>query len=101
MHDEEKYTCARSECQNTYIKAVHNQIYCSPECCKIATNQRLLARYHENKRKIKNGKRICIKKDCDTLLSQYNKENICENCKLKRLRNRLKRWGWNVSDMDV
>lgn len=97
---EDNSICSRDECQEIFIKAVHNQKYCSPECCRLATNQRLMEQYHE-KKSIRNGnQRVCSKKDCDTILSKYNKENICESCKIKRFMRRLERWGWDVESMD-
>lgn len=92
--------CAREECATSFTKSVHNQIYCSPECCKIVTNKRLVEQYHERKNTSGKG-RVCNRKDCSTILSRYNKELICELCKFKRFRRRLDRWGWDTSDFDL
>lgn len=97
--EDETAICAREDCEQSYYKAVHNQKYCSPECCRVVTNRRLIDQYHARKSKGKKGKeRICNRKDCTTILSSYNSENICESCKTKRLHKRLERWGWNVGD---
>ena len=95
-------TCARPECGKSFLKSVHNQKYCEPECCRLATNKRLIEQYHERKDIMRGGKngRVCSRKACDTILSRYNTETICESCKLKRFRKRLERWGWDTSDFD-
>lgn len=77
-----------------YVKSVHNQKYCSPECCRIATNARLIQQYHDRKAQKSGGKRVCKRKDCNTILSMYNTDDICGACQEKRLDKRLKRWGW-------
>lgn len=99
---DEYSTCDREECDMGFLKAVHNQKYCSPECCRLATNQRLVEQYHA-KRKARSGesKRVCNRKDCDTILSKYNKESICEHCKTKRFVKRLQKWGWEVTEEDI
>jgi uncharacterized paraquat-inducible protein A len=53
-----------------------------------------LDNYYKNKAK-KNDKRVCDSKNCDTILSSYNKEDICERCKRERYINRLVSWGWD------
>ena len=86
--------CANPECNAGFLPLVHNAIYCSPECRRIMTNKKVLSKYYE-KKEAKNGKRVCANKICDTILSRYNKENICESCKTKRLIKRLGGWGWD------
>jgi len=92
--------CAREECFNLFIPAVHNGIYCSPECRKAATNKKVLERYYRNKDKKANmKKRVCKSRTCKTILSMYNKEDICETCKNKRLYDRLALWGWDHDEI--
>lgn len=86
--------CANDDCYEVFIAKSYNAIYCSAECRKICTNKKLLEKYHENKRQ-KNKKRICKTATCDTILSRYNKENICEACKKERFIKRLVSWGWD------
>lgn len=57
-----------------------NMIYCNEECCKEATNAKLIAKYHENKA-IKNNVRKCI--TCDYKLSKYNPDVECYGCQRK------------------
>jgi hypothetical protein len=90
----EKIICKNEECNRLFEPKTYNSIYCSAECRKKVTNKRLLDKYHSNKINSK-LKRVCRSKDCDTILSRYNKENICEKCKEERLVKRLLQWGWS------
>ena len=70
--------CANTECATTFDSKTHNQKYCSDECCRVATNKRIMQKYYE-KKAIKNGaKRLC--KKCKAQLSRYNIEDICSSC---------------------
>jgi hypothetical protein len=98
MFIEEERTCANVECKNKFTAKVYNTIYCSPECRKIVTNKKLLQNYYEKKRN-KQIKRICKTEDCDTILSRYNEEKICEACKKERFIKRLVSWGWDENKL--
>jgi hypothetical protein len=70
--------CANSECKKEFESKTHNQKYCSDECCRIATNRRIMEKYYE-KKAIRNGAfRQC--KKCNTKLSRYNQGNLCSSC---------------------
>ena len=70
--------CGNVECKNNFVPKTHNQKYCSDECCRIATNKRIMDKYYE-KKAIRNGApRPCVK--CNTQLSRYNKSNLCAVC---------------------
>lgn len=86
--------CKNEECNKKFEAKVYNSVYCSAECRRIVTNKKLLENYYEKKRN-KNKKRICSSKNCNTILSRYNKENICEACKSERFIQRLVSWGWD------
>lgn len=94
MFVEEERICANEDCKQKFIAKVYNTIYCSPECRKIVTNKKLLDNYYRKKSN-KTRKRTCITKDCSTILSQYNSEDICEMCKTERYIQRLVGWGWD------
>lgn len=79
---------------------VHNAIYCSIECRRIVTNQKVLDKYYEKKDKKNKPKRICKARNCKTILSQYNSEDICEAHQVIRLKDRLESWGWDRNDLD-
>jgi hypothetical protein len=77
--------CARVGCENLFSKKTHNQKYCSDECCRIATNAKIMERYYENKRRRSGAKRLC---DCGATLSKYNLGDECSTCEAKRETNR-------------
>ena len=83
-----KRNCAREECGKEFIANTVNQKFCSKSCCQIATNRNLLLKYHEKKRPIGLG-RVCGRDGCTTLLSRYNKTNVCEPCQLKDQQKKL------------
>jgi hypothetical protein len=66
--------CSNTECS----KEFNAQKYCSDDCCRIATNKRIMEKYYE-KRAIKKGaKREC--KFCQSQLSRYNQDKVCAAC---------------------
>lgn len=70
--------CLNIECGIDFDSKTHNQKYCSDECCRVATNKRIMEKYYE-KKAIKNGaQRKC--KGCPGLLSRYNSEAYCSKC---------------------
>lgn len=70
--------CGNLECGKEFNAKTHNQKYCSDDCCRIATNRRIMEKYYE-KRAIKKGaKREC--KYCKSKLSRYNQDLICAAC---------------------
>lgn len=92
--------CANPDCGLPFKPKVHNAIYCGPECRTVVMNKRILERYHQKKLQRKNNEpRECARKNCNHILSRYNKENICESCKEVRLDNRLRKWGWSEEEI--
>lgn len=70
--------CANQECAKVFTAKTHNQKYCSDECCRVATNRRIMEKYYE-KKEIRSGKlRKCAK--CKTKLSRYNQNDVCSTC---------------------
>ena len=70
--------CSNESCKKEFDAKTHNQKYCCDDCCRVATNRKIMLKYYE-KKAIKNGsKRNCSK--CDILLSRYNSLNICSKC---------------------
>lgn len=77
--------CANSECKKEFNAKTHNQKYCSDECCRVATNKRIMEKYYE-KKAIRNGAyREC--KNCKGELSRYNTNSICAACEKKSDKN--------------
>ena len=73
--------CAYEECSQEFDPKTHNQKYCSDECCRTATNQKLKDQYYEKKARLAGKKRICKSKGCTVVLSRYNETSICDKCK--------------------
>jgi hypothetical protein len=74
--------CSNKDCGIDFESKTHNQKYCSDECCRVATNKRIMEKYYE-KKAIKNGaSRPC--KSCNTQLSRYNESKICLACEKKK-----------------
>jgi hypothetical protein len=70
--------CGNKECAIEFEAKTHNQKYCSDECCRVATNRRIMEKYYE-KKAIKNGAfRGC--KKCKSRLSRYNQSDYCAMC---------------------
>jgi hypothetical protein len=70
--------CSNTECAKDFEAKTHNQKYCCDECCRVATNKRIMEKYYE-KKAIKNGAtRLC--KRCKIALSRYNQSSVCSLC---------------------
>lgn len=68
-------------CENEFIAKRSNQIYCNDQCCKAATNKKILDRYHTNKDEKNNKEKYC---ECGSKLSVYNQDTKCHSCQLKK-----------------
>ena len=85
--------CLNKECNKDFNPKTHNQKYCTDECCRIATNKRIMEKYYE-KKTIKNGAvRSC--KHCKTKLSRYNQNDICATCE-KNITYESKKMIWGI-----
>jgi hypothetical protein len=73
--------CGNKECAKDFDAKTHNQKYCSDECCRIATNKRIMEKYYE-KKAIRNGAYRGCKK-CSVKLSRYNQGEYCTICEKK------------------
>jgi hypothetical protein len=69
--------CFNKECAIDFEPKTHNQKYCSDECCRLATNKRIMEKYYE-KKAIKNG--MLRKCKCGNILSRYNDSESCAIC---------------------
>jgi len=79
-------------CDKEFVKNSTKQIYCSTECRQEASKEKILERYHVEKRKKRQGKRRLCAGGCGTHLSIYNDSGICDNCEVnnKRMNNFMK-----------
>lgn len=75
--------CAYEKCKKKFEPKTHNQKYCSDECCRTATNQKLKEQYYEKKARLQGKKRVCKVSGCNTALSRYNESNVCSRCSAK------------------
>ncbi len=73
--------CANKECSKDFEPKTHNQKYCTDECCRVATNRRIMEKYYE-KKAIRNGAARGCKK-CNAQLSRYNETSLCASCQKK------------------
>lgn len=67
-------------CEKDFIPASPKQIYCSAECRQEASREKIIERYHAEKRKKRLGKKRLCAGECGTPLSIYNDAGICDNC---------------------
>jgi len=74
--------CANVKCGKQFTKVTFNNIYCSPECCQVATNAKIMERYYANKKKRDGSERFC--ESCASLLSRYNFSDHCSACTAKQ-----------------
>lgn len=72
--------CAYTECGVEFEPKTHNQRYHTPECCKEATNIRIMDKYYERKERRQGNIRTCITPGCGTQLSRYNDDKVCGKC---------------------
>lgn len=66
-----------ANCSAPFDSNKKNQKYCTPACCRLATNKKIMNKYYENKRRLSGEKRHC---DCGQLLSRYNENVKCFPC---------------------
>lgn len=75
-----KRICANPDCEIEFEARTHNMKYCSDECCRRATNARLMEQYYDKKARRQGAIRECERDGCKTKLSRYNDGKICEAC---------------------
>jgi predicted nucleic acid-binding Zn ribbon protein len=66
-------------CDNQFAPRVSYQIYCSSECRELATREKITERYSVTRR-AKMASRVRLCKSCNTRLSAYNDEDLCQKC---------------------
>lgn len=76
------FTCARVGCSETFVKKAHNQKYHNDECCRLATNAKIMEKYYERRAQRLGKTRLCSV--CNvTRLSRYNDSRTCSGCESK------------------
>lgn len=76
--------CAYIECGLEFEPTTHNQKYHTDECCRRATNKRLMDQYYERKARRQGRVRVCATEGCNTRLSRYNDGNVCQKCEAEK-----------------
>lgn len=80
---DKKVKCDRTGCDELFTKKTHNQRYHNDECCRLATNAKIMEKYYERRAQRLGHTRMC--KSCDiTKLSRYNDDQVCSSCKAKK-----------------
>jgi len=74
--------CAYDKCGIEFEPSTHNQRYHTSECCRQATNARMIQNYYEKKARQKGRLRVCA--TCNTILSRYNEDKICGKCQAEQ-----------------
>lgn len=75
--------CAYTECALPFEPKTHNQRYHTPECCRRATNERIMENYYERKARRQGRLRVCAN-GCGTPLSRYNDSKVCSKCEASK-----------------
>ena len=79
-------TCANDGCEETFKPKTHNQKYHSDECCRLATNRRIMKNYYRQRDQKAGKVRYCSV--CNiTKLSRYNDGQVCAPCETKQQAN--------------
>lgn len=73
--------CSNKECAVEFKPKTHNQKYHNDECCRVATNRRIMEKYYEKKAIRQGAVRGC--KKCGHQLSRYNDTSLCSLCQKK------------------
>lgn len=79
----EEYSCDNKGCEKLFVKKTHNMRYCSDECCRLATNRRIMEKYYA-KRDQRQGKARYCAECATTKLSRYNDSQVCSSCKMNK-----------------
>lgn len=82
----EEITCENKGCEVVFVKKTHNQRYHDDECCRLATNAKIMEKYYKRRAQASGQVRQC--ESCATKLSRYNADDICGACTLSQETNR-------------
>lgn len=77
----QKIVCENEGCDIEFTKRTHNQRYHDDECCRLATNAKIMAKYYEKRARQLGHARYCSQ--CQNRLSRYNSSTICNSCQVK------------------
>lgn len=95
----QKIQCQNKGCDIEFVKKTHNQKYHDDECCRLATNAKIMEQYYKDK-----AQRLGLARPCGVCgnnLSRYNSDEICGPCSLKRETDRNNSIGSVLSEVIV
>lgn len=76
-------SCENTGCDVVFTKKTHNQRYHDDECCRLATNAKIMEKYYARRAQRLGHARYC--QICTTAkLSRYNSDSVCGPCSLQR-----------------
>lgn len=78
----ETIKCENKGCDVEFVKKTHNQRYHDDECCRLATNAKVMEKYRAKRAQKLGLARYC--EECSKRLSRYNPETVCNSCLLER-----------------
>lgn len=78
----ETIKCENKGCEVEFVKKTHNQRYHDDECCRLATNAKIMEKYYARRAQKLGLARACT--ECGTKLSRYNPDTVCNSCSLNR-----------------
>lgn len=79
----EQIECENAGCEVTFTKKTHNQRYHDDECCRLATNAKIMQKYYAKRAQRLGLVRHC--EACGSKLSRYNSDSTCNACTLKHI----------------
>lgn len=77
----EQIQCENDGCEVVFIKKTHNQRYHDDECCRLATNAKIMQKYYAKRAQRLGLPRHC--EECGAKLSRYNSDPVCNPCTLR------------------
>lgn len=78
----EQIQCEYAHCDVVFTKKTHNQKYHNGECTRLATNAHIMKKYYDRRAQRLGLPRFCD--SCQTKLSRYNSNSVCNSCQLQR-----------------
>jgi hypothetical protein len=85
------------ECKNLFPFKTHNQKYCSKECCRVATNKKIMNKYYIKKQRLAGAERFCVL--CKNKLSRYNSDFKCTTCQELERKNKANIARGSIADV--
>jgi hypothetical protein len=85
------------QCKQPFEFKTHNQKYCSKECCRLATNKKIMQKYYIKKQRLAGAERLCA--ICKNQLSRYNADSKCTMCQETERKNKANIAKGNIQDV--